>query len=275
MFLFLSVCVCVCVREREREREREKTQGWHAVSKTRKMCCVFWLANLGVRTKRQKSPKVIKVECCVFRPAFGCCAHPKAGRNIFFRDCLIFNKNIHWTSISTLAFRFLMLYLNWLLVETMIVDNPFFCFCSFFLLFFALFLLSLFMTVKNVKMPKMTIVTSQRRARHPFAGQQKGPRFGWTYFQANWHKKLDARYIIYILNQLWQELFASSSIPLATLTKLGRLIDLRQRRNKKQDKLNTDDWQAYRRSLVTKNWSENWNEEIQPSYSDNIKKNRD
>ena len=21
--------------------------------------------------------------CCVFRPAFGCCAHPQAGRNIF------------------------------------------------------------------------------------------------------------------------------------------------------------------------------------------------
>ena len=23
-------------------------------------------------------------KCCVFRPAFGCCAHPKAGRNTFF-----------------------------------------------------------------------------------------------------------------------------------------------------------------------------------------------
>ena len=23
-------------------------------------------------------------ECCVFRPAFGCCAQPKASRNLFF-----------------------------------------------------------------------------------------------------------------------------------------------------------------------------------------------
>ena len=30
--------------------------------------------------KRWDSPKFA---CCVFRTAFGCCAHPKAGRNIF------------------------------------------------------------------------------------------------------------------------------------------------------------------------------------------------
>ena len=27
---------------------------------------------------------LLKAVCCVFQPAFGCCVHPKAGRNIFF-----------------------------------------------------------------------------------------------------------------------------------------------------------------------------------------------
>ena len=37
--------------------------------------------------------------CCVFRPAFGCCAHPKAGQNIFFRrfsTFLFISKLFHW-----------------------------------------------------------------------------------------------------------------------------------------------------------------------------------
>ena len=36
--------------------------------------------------------------CCVFRPAFGCCAHPKAGRTAFF-SCFqpfFFILNLYW-----------------------------------------------------------------------------------------------------------------------------------------------------------------------------------
>ena len=33
------------------------------------------------------------VECCVFWPGFGCCAHPKAGRNTFFQPFSTFFVN--------------------------------------------------------------------------------------------------------------------------------------------------------------------------------------
>ena len=51
-------------------------------------------------------PKVTEIRseksysnCCVFRPALGCCVHPKAGRNIFFshfQPFLFISKLFHW-----------------------------------------------------------------------------------------------------------------------------------------------------------------------------------
>ena len=43
--------------------------------------------------------------CCVFQPAFGCCAHPKAGRNTFFQPFLSFF--VHFKPFSVYFYQLL------------------------------------------------------------------------------------------------------------------------------------------------------------------------
>ena len=47
-----------------------------------------------------KCPGMLRVLCCVFPPAFGCCAHLKAGRNSFF---IIFNLFLDFMFFSNLS----------------------------------------------------------------------------------------------------------------------------------------------------------------------------
>ena len=65
--------------ERETERERE---GIVYLEMRKRECVYFYVCG-----------------CCVFRPAFGCCMHPKAGRNTFFnrfQPFLFISKKFHW-----------------------------------------------------------------------------------------------------------------------------------------------------------------------------------
>ena len=41
-----------------------------------------------LKYEKGSGESVAKDGCCVFRPAFGCCAHPKAGQNLYMIESI-------------------------------------------------------------------------------------------------------------------------------------------------------------------------------------------